>query len=67
MKSHLTFWATRSVLIFINPVFFVALTATGMNYLWAQVTVVVANTIVNYYMGDKLVFKSYKTEGNASA
>jgi len=57
MKTHTLFWATRGVLIFINPFLFAMLAHIGVNYLIAQCIVLATNTIVNYVMGEKLVFK----------
>ena len=56
-KIHSLFWATRGVLIFINPFLFAGLAAVGVNYLVAQLIVLTTNTVVNWITGDKLVFK----------
>lgn len=60
-KSHMTFWGTRIVMVAINFILFAAATALGMNYLLVQTLIVGSNTILNYFIGDKLVFKSTAT------
>lgn len=55
--SHITFWGTRIVMVFVNLILFAVATAFGMNYLLAQVLIIGSNTVVNYFIGDKLVFK----------
>lgn len=58
VRSHLTFWATRIVMIFVNFGAFAVLTAFDVNYLFAQVLIIGSNTVINYFIGDKLVFKN---------
>ena len=57
LKSHTIFWVTRGVMILVNPFIFTALMAVGMNFVWAQVVVLVTNTFINYGTSDKLVFR----------
>jgi len=56
-KSHITFWGTRIIMVFVNFILFAVATAFGMNYLLAQVLIIGSNTVINYFIGDKLVFK----------
>lgn len=60
LKAHVTFWATRGIMIFINPFIFAALTAVEIKYALAQLIVIVLTTVLNYYASDKLVFLKSK-------
>lgn len=60
LKAHVTFWATRGIMIFINPFIFAALTAVKIKYALAQLIVIGLTTVLNYYASDKLVFLKSK-------
>lgn len=60
LKAHVTFWATRGIMIFINPFIFAALTAVEIKYALAQLIVIGLTTVLNYYASDKLVFLKSK-------
>ncbi len=56
-RSHITFWGTRIVMVFVNFILFAVATTCGVNYLLAQVMIIGSNMVINYFIGDKLVFK----------
>lgn len=61
-RVYSTFWLTRSVMIFVNPVLFAVMTEFNINYLLSQLVVLLLNTVLNYILGDKLIFAKTRSK-----
>lgn len=57
-KAHGLFWLARGAMVIVNPFVFALLIKVGVVYLFAQMIIVIANTILNYITTDKFAFSS---------